>query len=206
MEFTDVILTRRSVRKFKSDPIPKSTINKIFEAANLAPTAGNQQCWEFVVLQRSLLDRMQKVLEDSFQAELDAVEEENFIELVKDLPIPCDDSQDKVYGLRLFFKSLGNAPIAIIVTVPKNDDKWIMYNNIKDGSAATQNLLLTAWNEGLGTCWMTGPLSHKEKEIRNFLNMSDEREIIGIIPIGIPAHCPSMPPKIDVRGKIFWLS
>ncbi|MDX9787891.1 MAG: nitroreductase family protein [Desulfobacterales bacterium] len=205
MELIDAIRTRRSIRKFKPDPVPRDIIIKILEAANLAPSAGNKQCWEFLVLQRSLLDRMQKILVDSFQGVLDAVSEDDFREIVKDLPIPCDDSQDKVDGLKLFFKYLGNAPLAIIVTVPKAEDKWTMHNNIKDGSAATQNLLLAAWNEGLGTCWMTGPLFMRENEIFRFLNISKQKEIIGIIPLGVPDQHPSTPIKVDVQKITFWL-
>lgn len=50
MEFMDVISKRRSIRKFKSDPVPKEDIEYIVEAARLAPSWANSQCWKFVVV------------------------------------------------------------------------------------------------------------------------------------------------------------
>ena len=50
METLDAILTRRSVRNFKHEPIPQDVINKLLRAAMQAPSAGNEQPWHFVVI------------------------------------------------------------------------------------------------------------------------------------------------------------
>ena len=50
MEFMDVIFKRRSIRKYKTDPIPKENIDYVMEAARLAPSWSNSQCWKFVVV------------------------------------------------------------------------------------------------------------------------------------------------------------
>lgn len=50
MEFTDVISKRRSIRKYKSDPVPEEDIKYVLEAARLAPSWANTQCWKFVVV------------------------------------------------------------------------------------------------------------------------------------------------------------
>jgi len=50
MEFMDVVSKRRSIRKYKSDPVPKEDIEYILEAARLAPSWANSQCWKFVVV------------------------------------------------------------------------------------------------------------------------------------------------------------
>ena len=44
------ILERRSVRKFKPEPVPQATIGRIMEAAQWAPSAGNLEPWEFYVV------------------------------------------------------------------------------------------------------------------------------------------------------------
>ena len=49
-EFKSVIITRRSVRSYKKDPIPRETIRELLEAAIAAPTAGNSQPWVFGVI------------------------------------------------------------------------------------------------------------------------------------------------------------
>ena len=49
MDCVKEILNRRSIRKFKNEPISEEVINTILEAGRLAPTATNQQPWSFVV-------------------------------------------------------------------------------------------------------------------------------------------------------------
>ena len=50
MELMDVIRQRRSIRKYKSDPVPEEDIEYILEAARLAPSWANGQCWKFIVI------------------------------------------------------------------------------------------------------------------------------------------------------------
>ncbi|PKM81686.1 MAG: nitroreductase family protein [Firmicutes bacterium HGW-Firmicutes-14] len=44
------ILERRSVRKFKADPVPRATVGRLIDAARWAPSAGNVQPWQFYVV------------------------------------------------------------------------------------------------------------------------------------------------------------
>jgi nitroreductase len=50
MEFMNVIRERRSIRKYKSDPVPQEEVEYVLEAARLAPSWANTQCWKFVVV------------------------------------------------------------------------------------------------------------------------------------------------------------
>ena len=50
MELMDVIRQRRSIRKYKPDPVPKEDLEHVLEAARLAPSWANSQCWKFVVV------------------------------------------------------------------------------------------------------------------------------------------------------------
>jgi len=50
MEFMDVIRARRSIRKYRPDPVPQAEIEYVLEAARLAPSWANSQCWHFVVV------------------------------------------------------------------------------------------------------------------------------------------------------------
>jgi nitroreductase len=51
LNFTEVIETRRSIRKYKDTPVPKEKILKILEAARIAPSAGHRQPWHFIVVE-----------------------------------------------------------------------------------------------------------------------------------------------------------
>ncbi len=50
MEFTAVVRQRRSIRKYRPDPVPQPKIDHVLEAARLAPSWANSQCWTFVVV------------------------------------------------------------------------------------------------------------------------------------------------------------
>jgi nitroreductase len=50
MEFMDVVRKRRSIRRYKPDPVPEEEIQYILEAARLAPSWANTQCWHFIVV------------------------------------------------------------------------------------------------------------------------------------------------------------
>ena len=62
METLDAIKTRRSIRKFKPQLISREIILELLEAAMFAPSAGNEQPWQFVVLDdRKILDEVPRI-------------------------------------------------------------------------------------------------------------------------------------------------
>jgi nitroreductase len=205
MDVRTAIRTRRSVRKYKSTPVPKELILELLEAANLAPSATNRQPWEFVVVHRTYLDRIENTLKDAFRDRVAAVSEEAMRRAIKDLSLPEDGSGDKLKALGTFYHTMGGAPVAIGVCLPKEKDPWVWKNNISDSAAAIENLLLAAWDKGLGTCWMTGPLKAQADVIATFLGVPHDRELVAIIPLGYPDHQPSMPPKKEVAQKTKWI-
>jgi nitroreductase len=52
MKFGDVINSRRSIRKYKSDDIPKDYITEILNSARIAPSGSNKQPWHFIVVNK----------------------------------------------------------------------------------------------------------------------------------------------------------
>lgn len=205
MDIMEVIKTRRSIRRFKQDPVPEDKVLKILEAANVAPSAGNLQPWRFIVLHRSVLDRLEGILGKSFDERFKDFTEEAIRLRLKDLPIPTDESKDKIKGLKSFYRSLGKAPIAIVAYAERPEDPWAFKNTIEDVSAAFQNMILAAWEEGLGTCWMTGPLHRGAEAIKRFLGLPENQEIIAITPLGVPDEIPASPPKEDIKSKVKWM-
>jgi nitroreductase len=55
MSVLKVIQKRRSVRKYKRDPIPEDVLQRVLEAARLAPSGKNYQPWKFIVVQNEEL-------------------------------------------------------------------------------------------------------------------------------------------------------
>jgi nitroreductase len=205
MDVKTAIHTRRSVRRYKSTPVARELILELLEAANLAPSATNRQPWEFVVVHRSHLDRLEETLKDAFRERVAAVSEEAMRRAIKDLSLPEEESGDKLKALGAFYRTLGGAPVAVGVCLPREKDPWVWKNNISDAAAAIENLLLAAWGSGLGTCWMTGPLKGRADMIAAFLEVPQDRELVAIVTLGYPDHQPPMPPKKDVAQKTRWI-
>lgn len=62
MDAIEAILTRRSIRRYKPDPVARESLRTILECAMAAPSAVNQQPWQFVVVDdRAILDAIARV-------------------------------------------------------------------------------------------------------------------------------------------------
>jgi len=62
MDAMKAILTRRSVRQYADGKIPEATVKSLLEAAMSAPSAGNQQPWQFIVIDdRDILNGIMRV-------------------------------------------------------------------------------------------------------------------------------------------------
>lgn len=57
MDLFEAIKGRRSVRSYKSDRVPDEVLNRVLEAARWAPSAGNRQPWEFIVVRDPTVKR-----------------------------------------------------------------------------------------------------------------------------------------------------
>jgi nitroreductase len=61
METIEAILTRRSIRKYTDRSVPDELVSQLLKAAMAAPSAGNEQTWQFIVIRdRALLDAIPK--------------------------------------------------------------------------------------------------------------------------------------------------
>ncbi|WP_371380065.1 nitroreductase family protein [Sporomusa aerivorans] len=195
MDFFEVINKRRSIRKFKPTPVARENIIKILDAANWAPSALNLQPWEFLVVtgdKKNLLGN-------------------NYGKIVDNYTKDWDEAPDKAFMPRREFMQFaqiyGGAPVIIIVLVAAHADPVYQKALLESASAAMENMLLAATALGLGGCWMTGPLEG-ETYLRDVLEISSDREIVAITPIGYPEVIPNPRPRLDpaLTQKVRWLS
>jgi nitroreductase len=178
MDLYEAIKGRRSVRKFKPDPVPKEILNRIFEMALWAPSGMNLQNWFFVVMTGEKKDSLVQVTSKGY----------NYIEPV--LKEVFADKPPVVEATKKFFSKLGGAPVLVFAYYEPTRER--PETSIQTVSAAIQNLLLAAYAEGLGACWMTGPL-HVAEKINAALDIRD-KVLVAVIPIGYPDESPR-PPK-----------
>ncbi|MCE5235329.1 MAG: nitroreductase family protein [Clostridiaceae bacterium] len=67
MELMTAIEARRSIRRFKNDPLPRETILSILDAARLAPSGKNMQPWRFIVVQNKARKEMADILHTALE-------------------------------------------------------------------------------------------------------------------------------------------
>lgn len=89
---------------------------------------------------------------------------------------------------------LADAPMAIAVVVPPLDNKFSWVESIGEprfaAATAVQNIMLAAWELGIGTCWV----SIERDKVREILKVPEKYFILTVIPIGYPE---ATPPKRD---------
>ncbi len=67
MELYETMSTLRAVRRLRSDPIPDDVLERVLTAATWAPTGGNHQPWEFIVItERELVTKIGELYRDSW--------------------------------------------------------------------------------------------------------------------------------------------
>ena len=143
MELYEAIKGRRSIRRFKPDPVPKEVLDRILEMAIWAPSGMNLQNWYFLVVTGERKDALVGLASKSYDY-IEPVLKEVFAERP---PV--------VEAAKKFFSRLGGAPVLVFAFYEPTRER--PETSVQTVAAAIQNLLLAAHAEGLGTCWMTGP-------------------------------------------------
>ena len=167
MDLSKVIKDRRSIRRYKKDPIADSVILECIEAARLAPSWANTQVSRYVVVK-------DQVVKEALAGTLTSVNPAR--QALLDAPcVICLVSQRNVAGMRK-----GEA------VTDKGD--WFMF----DGGIAMEHLVLAAWNLGLGTVHIGAFDSKKAEEI---LAAPEGFSIVSMTPLGYFEEQPDPKPR-----------
>ena len=146
MEFKDVIYGRRSVRKYKPDPVDETVLTEIIDAGLWAPSGVNLQPWYFVAVQSP-----EKIAElKELMAEVARRDEAHLKERFEKHP-------DVVAATMQFIRGMGNAPCVVLAFQDKPDYSWALREEgvIQSIAAAMENIVLSAYDHGVSSCWMT---------------------------------------------------
>ena len=170
MDFHEIVAGRRSVRKYREEEVPDELLDQVLEALRWAPSGGNIQPWEIIVVREPETKKaLQETLGGYNPARKAIFNAPVLLVLCGKVKIPDTYKKDKD-----------------ITT--KFGDWWFMFHL---GSAA-QNLCLAAHALGLGTV-MVGYFDHdKAKEI---LDVPEAFEVVLMTPLGYPAATPKPPPR-----------
>ncbi len=195
MEFIDVLLSRRSIRSFKPDPISQTTLKKILEESLWAPSWANTQPWEFAVAAGSALKDIVKgyLGKGDVKPYPDIARPpefpEPYISRIKALaPAGPPPTKEQMEERRVRSFSHYGAPAVIYVLIDRSffyqKDKinfWSLY----DCGAVAQNIGLLAGSYGLGTVQQAQAVTFPDI-LRKVLGIGDDKLFAIGIAIGYP--------------------
>ncbi|MEJ2247827.1 MAG: nitroreductase family protein [Acidobacteriota bacterium] len=209
-DILDVISSRKSIRRFKPDPVPDEMIDKVLEAARWAPTGENYQPWRFVVVRdqdtRNKISDLAKVGSGSRMTAWYCLGhmQERFAKI--------EDPVKRAEVLRFMYSGEVSAfaKVAPVVIAVLGSLKVGSVDVPYDLSAAVENILLEAHSLGLGGCWVHGPVASsrdavKFKKILNIPTEMSAYKVIAYIAIGWALEQRKHPrPKLPLQELVFW--
>jgi len=193
MDLLKVMQERKSIRAFKSDPIPRERIEEILKLSIHAPSAINLQPWEFIVVTGEEKERLSRRLIKAYKEKQITCSPDT----VKPLP--------KTYGrrgaktlesMKPFFDEMKvdinqyinegscnfyGAPVAIIICL---DDSFSKASFVDIGLTLGY-LVLAAHEFGVGTCPI-GLITAYEDEIKDLLNIPENKKVVIGVGLGYP--------------------
>ena len=198
MELLEAIKSRRSIRAFKPDPVPREVLTELLEVATRAPSGTNTQPWEFIVLTGKVLDELSHIMVEKVRSG-DMKPHPDIEMLFKTIPKgPYGKRQQKFFKQAIdliapeegetkrqtwFEQSVSNygAPARIIIVADKSAPGWFIF----DIGSITQTIALAAQEFGLGTCILGDSAAYPE-EVRRIANIPESKQVIIGIAIGYP--------------------
>jgi len=199
MELTTAIMGRRSIRKYLDKEVPGELLEEIVQEALWAPSGMNRQPWKIFIYTKNEKDKLLQAFtatEKHIRPRLEQVFPEKMVNI----------------SLQAI-KTAGGAPVVLLFYTPTTE--LLMrtsnmnraeagnehYASVLSVAALIQNLLLSAYSRGLGTCWMTAQ-KYVEKEISEVVGI-EEHELISIVALGYPDQSPPAPPR--KQDVVKWL-
>jgi F420 biosynthesis protein FbiB-like protein len=172
---------RRSIRRYRPEPLPPGTIERLLDAARFAPSAHNRQPWRFAIVQGAA---EKEQLADAMGARLRA-----------DRTADGDDDAAIEQDVARSQARITAAPVVIVACYTLGDmDRYPDRRRaeaerlmaVQSTAMAVQNLLLLAHAEGLAACWMCAPLFCPDV-VRTALGLPADWQPQALVTLGRPA-------------------
>lgn len=184
MELMEAIRGRRTTYYYKPLPVNEEVLTGLLEAATWAPSLRNAQPWEFILVG----PQGRAALRDLYQT---------FVR-EKILPSPIVPEFKKAI-ISDFMADFGGAPVILAVVsrppeMPVDHEEYIMGT-----AAAVQNLMLAAYDRGLGSAWLSIGRLPAAREI---LALPEGYTVVAVLTLGYPERVGPAPPREAAAGKL----
>lgn len=196
----EAIQQRRSIRKFKPDPVSRESIDQILESARLAPSGSNRQPWRFIVATDPLeRKRLKEICMDQAFIEEAPVVFVCFTDL-KAYSAASRKARLQEYrgaGVLETLSGRFSDPSYLERTIEEPPPAEALRSGMANVYIAIEHMVLTAEALGLGSCWI-GALGD-EGEITSLFGLPDHIVPVIVLPVGYPAQEPSQRPRIPMN-------
>jgi nitroreductase len=194
MDFFDVARTQRAMRRLHTDAISEDDLWTILETAIMAPSGGNVQPWNFVVIRDA--EKKRKIGEWYLEA------------WDKTYGPARQAMQANPAGARTFSSAdylanhIAEAPVLVLATI-KKAMQTIGPTLGASIYPAVQNLMLAARALGLGSTLTTLHKLH-EADVKELLGIPEDVETMALIPIGKPKGKFGTPERLPAEKVVYW--
>lgn len=206
MDVSQAILKRTSIRKWKSTPVEKEKIESVLEAGRRAPSWGNTQPWQFIVVQ----DKAKKEELAKAAGGQDVVRDAPVVIVCCGLIEAFSRKMQRQSLKQLMEVGALNWTDDILDNVVLESDLFAPFRlgeqvmTIKAGEQimiAIAYMTLEAVNQGLGTCWV-GAMS--AKDCHQVMKLPDNIFVHDLLPLGYPDEDPKARPRKSLEKICSW--
>ena len=195
MELLDAMKARRSIRKFKSKPIPEEFVTQLIEAARLAPSGSNLQPTRLVLIKS-----------DAVRAQLSEATPLPFVSQAP-IIIACCVDLESLGGMATRARELKEAGAFADTPLDKLDPESYAKRRPMDqataeaylrlnAAIAIDHITLRAVDLGLGTCWI---MMFDQEKVKQILGLGENYNVVALIPVGYPDQNPNARPRIELN-------
>lgn len=188
-EFVELAHARRSVRRYKPDPVKDEDIDKILEAARWAMSGANGQPWEFIVVKDK--DTRAKIFElyRGHRKFVDVVERTRIEEIRQPIVGTLDEGFPMFKDAPVIIAACGDIrtlQATVLTAYVTGSEREVFHMNMAN---ATTMIHLAAAALGLGTQWVSTTI-HFEAGLKELLGVPQIYKIPQIVPVGYPDYTP----------------
>jgi len=188
----ELVKARRTIRKFKHDPVPDEYIDRIIEVARWAPSGFNTQPWEFIVIKDKELKKELASLSAEYRERYGRRLEATREPFLKPLKLPGSYGPQDWNNAPVFIMLCGDTRAKIGLPMTVRNDR-IECQSVFTSSLACAFLYmhLAATSLGLATNWVSAlqaTLVHRM--VRQVMGLPDELEYFDMMAVGYAAAKP----------------